>query len=253
MLGVIKIKLGEYELNNIYNEDSYLAIKKIPDKSVDLIIVDPPYELETHGGGNSDLAKQIQKQHKELYDKSLHIGINNEILEQMCRIMKKINICIFCNKKQLLQYMNFFKEKECLFDLITWHKTNSMPNYSYKYMTDTEYCLIFRKGKEMNKQTENYEDRKTWYIEPININDKNLFSHPTIKPLALVKRILGNHSYENDIIADFFLGSGTTCVAAKELKRNYIGFEIDKEYCEIAKKRLNNETANGQFMLDLFS
>ena len=87
---------------------------------------------------------------------------------------------------------------------------------------------------------------KTWWIEPININDKNLYNHPTIKPLELVKRLVNNHSETNDIIADFFLGSGTTCVAAKELNRQYIGFEIDKQYYDIAVKRLNGINANGQ-------
>jgi len=238
--------LGEYKLNEIYNEDCYEAIKKIPDKSVDLIIIDPPYELETHGGGKSPLAKQIQKQHRELYEKDLHIGIDNILLEQMCLKMKLLNFCIFCNKKQLIQYLNFFNKKGCLFDIITWHKTNAIPNYSFKYMSDTEYCLIFRKGKSMNRKTENYIDRKTWWIEPININDKNLYNHPTIKPLELVKRLVNNHSEKNDIVADFFLGSGTTCVAAKELNRQYIGFEIDKQYYDIAKNRLNGINANGQ-------
>jgi DNA modification methylase len=231
--------LGRFKLNEIYNEDSYKAIKDIPDKSVDLIIIDPPYELDTEGGGNSKLARQIQKQHKELHDNNLHIGIENSFLEDSCRIMKKINICIFCNKKQLIQYLNFFTKKNCLFDILTWHKTNSIPNYSCKYMSDTEYCLVFRKDKPMNKDTENYDDRKTWLVEPINITDKNLFSHPTIKPFEFVKRLIRNHSKENDIIADFFLGSGTTCVAAKELGRRYIGFEIDKKYFKIAQDRLN--------------
>lgn len=238
--------VGKYKLNNIYNEDSYIAIKNIPDKSLDLVIIDPPYELETHGGGHSQLAKQIQSQHKELYENNLHIGVDNKILEQLCLKMKNINICIFCNKKQLIQYLNFFTEKGCLFDIITWHKQNAIPNYSGKYMSDTEYCLVFRKNKPMNKESENYDDRKTWWIEPINITDKNIYNHPTIKPLELVKRMIRNHSSKGDIVADFFLGSGTTCVAAKELNRRYIGFEIDPKYFKIAKDRLNGINANGQ-------
>ena len=239
--------LGEYKLNEIYNEDCYEAIKKIPNNSIDLIIIDPPYELETHGGGKSQLAHQIQKQHKELYEKNLHIGINADFLREIRRVMKNINVCIFCNKKQIYQYLNYFQD--CMFDLISWHKINAIPNYSFKYMSDTEYCLIFRKEKPMNKETENYEDRKTWWIEPININDKNLFNHPTIKPLELVKKLVRSHSERNDIVVDFFLGSGTTCVAAKELGRKYIGFEIDKEYYEIAKNRLNGITADGQMSI----
>ena len=235
-------KLGIYELNKIYNEDCYQAIKSIPDKSIDLIVIDPPYELETHGGGNSNLAKQIQAQHKELYDNNLHIGIKTELLECLCNKMKKINICIFCNKKQIYQYLEFFNKKNCLFDLISWHKINAIPNYSCKYMIDTEYCLIFRKGKEMNKESENYDLRKTWYLEPINVKDKDLYGHPTIKPLELVKKLILNHSYKNEIVLDCFMGSGTTAVACKELNRNFIGFELDKKYYEIACNRLKGLT-----------
>lgn len=242
----------EEMINNIINCDCYEMIKNIPDNSIDLVVIDPPYELEAHGGSKSQLAKQIQKQHKELYDNNLCIGINNKLLEELCRVMKKINICIFCNKKQLLQYMNFFDKKGCLFDLITWHKNNSIPNYSFKYMSDTEYCLIFRKNKEMNKETENYEMRKTWWIEPINIKDKQLYFHPTIKPLELVKRLVLNHSLKNEIILDCFCGSGTTCVACKETGRKFIGMEINEKYYKIAKNRINGINANGQigFMFD---
>lgn len=240
------MKLGNYELNKIYNEDCYEAIKKIPDKSIDLIVMDPPYEIETHGGGHSPLAKQIQKQHQELYENNLHIGVNNELLELLCQKMKKINICIFCNKKQIYQYLKFFEDKNCLFDLISWHKTNAIPNYSFKYMTDTEYCLVFRKGKEMNRESENYEARKTWYMEPINVSDKLLYKHPTIKPLELVKKMIINHSVEGEVVLDPFMGSGTTAVAAKELGRNFVGFEISKEFYNIACDRINGITADGQ-------
>ena len=229
----------KYQPNNIYNVDCYEAIKEIPDKSIDLIIIDPPYELETHGGGSSNLAKQIQTQHKELYENNLHVGINNELLEFLIKKMKKINICIFCNKKQIYQYLDFFTKRKCLFDLLSWHKTNDIPNYSCKYMSDTEYCLIFRKGKDMNKESENYDLRKTWYLDSINVKDKNSFGHPTIKPLELVKKLVLNHSYENEIILDCFLGSGTTAVAAKELGRKYIGFELNKKYFDVAQDRLN--------------
>lgn len=69
------------------------------------------------------------------------------------------------------------------------------------------------------------------------------------KALELVKRHLLHTTQENDIVADFFLGSGTSCVAAKELDRKYIGFEIDKEYFNIAKNRLNGITAGGQISI----
>ena len=91
--------------------------------------------------------------------------------------------------------------------------------------------------------------KSKWYTSPINKPDKDLYNHPTIKPLELVKRHLLHATSEGEIVADFFLGSGTTCVAAKEIDRQYIGFEIDKEYYKIAKDRLNGITANGQMSI----
>ena len=112
------------------------------------------------------------------------------------------------------------------------------------WLPDVEYCLYFR-GKG-NKLNDGYNLKSKWYQSSINKKDKDLFNHPTIKPIDLVKRHIEHTTQPNDIVADFFLGSGTTCVAAKELGRQYIGFEIDREYYDIAKKRLNGITAKGQ-------
>ena len=67
-----------------------------------------------------------------------------------------------------------------------------------------------------------------------------------VESIELVKKLVRNHSYKEDIVLDCFCGSGTTCVACKETGRRYIGMEIDKEYHKIAVDRLNGITANGQ-------
>lgn len=74
-----------------------------------------------------------------------------------------------------------------------------------------------------------------------NMKDKDVREHPTQKPVSLMQWILTNYSKENDIILDPFLGSGTTAVACRNLKRNYIGIEISPEYCAIAEKRLKQQ------------
>ena len=71
-------------------------------------------------------------------------------------------------------------------------------------------------------------------------NSVNEF-HPTQKPLDVISKMILNSSDEGDIVFDPFLGSGTTAVAAKQLKRNFIGVEISPEYCEIARQRLRQE------------
>ena len=123
--------------------------------------------------------------------------------------------------------------------------TNEVPTYNNKYLSDTEYCLYFRKGGYCNP--ENYRDASTLFIEPINITNKKQHLHPTIKPIELVKRIIKNSSKQDQIILDPFMGSGTTANACIHLERQFIGYEIDEKYHAIACERV--ERAKGNFGL----
>ena len=240
----------ENMINTITLGDSYELIKEIPDKSIDLVIIDPPYLIqETNGGTRTRLAKSIRKMNQEIKNKKLTEGINTEILHDLVRVMKKINIYIWCNHKQIPEYLDYFaKELNCKFDILIWNKTNATPLYNNKYLTDKEYCLYFRKNGYCNPNT--YEEAKTVYYMPININDKTKYKHPTIKPIKIIKTLIKNSSKEGEIVLDCFSGSGTTCVTAKELNRNFIGIEIDPEYHKISLDRLNGILANGQLSFD---
>ena len=233
-------------LNNITLGDSYKIIKQIPDNSIDLIIIDPPYLIEnTNGGTRSRLAKSIRGMNTEIEEEKLTSGIDSNIFKDLIRIQKNINIYIWCNGKQIPDYLDFFvKQNHCKFDILIWNKTNATPLYSNKYMNDKEYCLYFRKSGYCNPKS--YNDAKTVWYMPINISDKKKYKHPTIKPLRIIKTLIKNSSNEGDIVLDCFSGSGTTCVAAKELGRKYIGIEIDPEYHKISIDRLNGILANGQ-------
>ena len=117
------------------------------------------------------------------------------------------------------------------------------------YANDTEYCIFAReKGVELYG---NYETKRKYYITSLNVNDKDKFEHPTIKPMHIIKNLIINSSNENDIVLDCFAGSGTTLVASKDLGRHYLGFEIDKKWYDIAKNRLNKVDANGQMNMFL--
>lgn len=229
--------MNKYKPNNIYNVDSYEAIKEIPDKSVDLIVTDPPYEIETIGG-NTNIGKSLKVgMCKELEDLNIIKGINIEILDEFMRIMKKPNIYIWCNKKQVIDYLDYFVTKHnCSFEIMVWCKTNPTPLCGGNYLIDKEFCLYFRKGVKLNTT---FKTAFTYWIEDKNVKDKQLYEHPTIKPLHIIKTLIENSSNENDIVLDPFLGSGTTAVACKETGRRYIGFEIDEEYYKIAVNRSN--------------
>lgn len=131
---------------------------------------------------------------------------------------------------------------------LVWCKTNPTPATNGNWLPDIEYCLVF-KGNNAPRYNDGYELKSKWYISPINKRDKELYKHPTIKPLDLVKRHIQHSTNEGDVVLDCFMGSGTTGVACKELNRDFIGIELDKEYYDIAVKRINGITADGQLSI----
>lgn len=230
-------------LNTITLGDSYKLIKDIPDKSIDLIYTDIPYLFADGGSSNSPLSQRIKKL-KQQDLAGITKGIDYKILMDFIRVLKKVNCFIWCSKEQILEILNFFVRYGCMYEILTWNKTNPTPMTNNTFLPDIEYCLYFREaGVKLN---EGYELKSKWYESPINKKDKDKYKHPTIKPLELVKRHLLHTTQENDIVLDCFSGSGTTCVAAKELERQFIGIEIDPEYYKISLDRLNGVLANGQ-------
>ena len=227
-------------VNKIYLEDCLQGLKKIPDNSIDLVIIDPPYDIYIKGGkkGNGKLCNDLARLENELIDNNLVNGYDLSILNELIRVMKDINIYIWCNGRQIPMYMKYFIDKlHCKLEIIIWGKTNPMPLYNNKYLGDKEYCLYFRKRGYCNPNT--YEDAKTIYLSTLNIKDKKLYGHPTIKPLPLIRKLIRNSSKENDVVLDCFIGSGTTAVASILENRKYIGFEISKKYYDIALKRIS--------------
>lgn len=133
-------------------------------------------------------------------------------------------------------------------EILIWNKTNPVPTINNSYLNDKEYCLMFRnKGTVLNGTV---ESKRTVWTTKCNVEDKKKYNHPTIKPLSIIKNLIINSSNKGDIVLDCFSGSGTTCVAAKELDRQFIGIEIDPEYHRISLDRLNGVLANGQISFD---
>lgn len=232
-----KNKLTTIYNGNCSNVMNYLIEQKT---KVDLILTDPPYLIEnTKSGGTNDLGKSMEGYNNELDNGVLTSGIDNEILEKFLKLQDKVNIYIWCNHKQIPQYLDFFvKEHNCKFDIIIWNKTNAMPTFHNKYLTDKEYCLYFRKGGYCNPK--DYDRAKTVYYQPINIEDKQNYGHPTIKPINIFQNLVENSSREGDLILDSYSGSFTTSVVCEQSNRRSIGIELEKKYCDIGVERLNN-------------
>ena len=224
--------------NEIILGDAYKLIKDVPDKSIDLIVTDPPYLIEGWHTGTGMLKEHNMSYTKELMEQeeTLLKGIDKSILDEFVRVMKKINCYIWCSKEQILPIGNYFAGKGCSFNILVWCKTNVMPLAHNTFLPNLEYCLVLREaGTKLNNDI---KWKSKWYCSQTNVNDKKAFNHPTIKPLELVKRHLMHSTVEGSVVLDPFIGSGTTAVACKELGRQYIGFEIDENYWKIAKARV---------------
>ena len=244
------VKKEVIHINNnikLYLGNSNELIKDIPDNSVNLIVIDPPYLLNMSGGkkGTSDIAKTLLSLEKELTEVNLVNGYDMTILDDLVRVMNKINIYIWCNIAQIKSYLDYFIGKlDCSFEILIWNKTNAMPLFNNKYLSDKEYCLYFRKRGYCNPPT--YQKGKTVFGLPTTQKEKKKYHHPTIKPLSIIERFIENSSRENETILDCFMGSGTTGEVVVNIggNRKFIGMEINEEYYNTAKERIEEAIRN---------
>lgn len=216
------------QLNTVYNEDCLETMKRMADKSVDLVLTDIPYEecdVDNNGiwDKNTNM-KDMVKADKKTFDLDI-------FLKEIDRICKG-SFYIFCGIEQVSQIRKYFNVKGTTTRLIIWEKTNPMPiNGQYVFLSGIETCVWARKSGA----TFNASCRNTVFRYPLGIDTT---SHPTTKPLKLFEEFIKISTNENDIVYDPCCGSGTTAIACKSLGRNFIGSEIDKDYYDIIQKRL---------------
>ncbi len=211
--------------------DCMEGIKLLDDNSIDLVVIDPPYKLNLNKVKNTTTFNNYANELLDLKD-----GFDLKVLDLLIQKMKKINIYIYCSKRQVKELLDYFMSKGCNYELLTWHKMNPSPLTNNNYLPDTEYIVFAReRGVKLNG---NYHTKRKYYISGTNQVDKKKYKHPTIKPLPLIENHIENSSNTNDVILDCFAGSGTTLVGAINKGRRFIGFEINKEYYEIAEKRI---------------
>lgn len=228
----------------VKNQDCFEFLKDISNSSVDLILIDPPYNISR----DTNFAKS-QKSNRDVdrFRMSMDFGewdkeeINLDLLLKECyRVLKKSGtiICFYdiwkiTNLKNSLE-VNKFKQIR----LIQWLKTNPVPiNSKINYLTNViEFAIV---GVKVNKPTFNSEYDNGIYSFPIYHN-KDRF-HPTQKPIKLIEALILKHTNENDLVLDCFSGSGTTALACKNTDRNFIGCELDKEYYEKSVERIFNK------------
>lgn len=224
----------------LLNGDCFELMRKIPDSSVDLILTDPPYNLADYSTGNINFTWRST--------------INNDLAEWDKKILKPAmlfpdfkrilrphgNIFIFCSYNLLGEYHKVFDPEFDTFQFMVWHKTNPTPSVRRSSFLNSCELIIccWNKGHTWNFSKQN--EMHNFIESPICMGRERVKSpkHPTQKPVKILEHIIKIASNEGDTVFDMFSGVGSTGVAAINLKRNFIGIEINKEYFEAGKKRL---------------
>lgn len=223
---MIDLKLG----------DCLELIKEIPHRSIDLVVTDPPYKLENQGGGFYAKNSSTKRTYLDNLKKINCCDFNpHNFLNLLKPKMKKFYGYFFCNKTLIENYIKFARENNYNFDILVMAKSNPIPSFNNHHLSDLEYIIMIREKGTYFSKHKDIDDFRKFYITSCK---KGL--HPAEKPVDLLKRFIKVSSEENNTILDPFMGSGTTGIACKELKRNFIGFEIDEHYFNIAKERIND-------------
>lgn len=225
------------------NEDCFLAMKEIEDHSIDVILTDPPYNIAQYSTGNIPLPGRSAV-NNDLGTWDL-VEINPlDFVSEFKRIIKPDgNIFIFTSYNLIGKWHEAFDSEFDTFQYFIWHKTNPMPKiYKNGFLNSCEMVVcLWNKGHKWNFSTQNA--MHNYYEGPICMGNERLKDpkHPSQKPIKLLKHFIEISSNEGDVILDPFMGVGSTGVAALQLKRNFIGYEIDPAFFNAAYKRISKE------------
>lgn len=210
---------------------------------VDAVVMDPPYELSSSGPGKSHFGMSLSKFDGNDYKKIVD-GFDEEfIFSQLKVLCAPYNVFCFCSNKQISRIMARHEAWGLSTTLCVWHKVNAAPFANGVWRGDIEYVVHAKeKGATFNGGA---NEKKKVKEHPI-VQDS---SHPTVKPLPLVKSYVGICSNAGSSILDPFMGSGTTGVAAVQMGRKFIGIEREPKYFDIACKRIEDAQRQGDMFL----
>lgn len=217
-------------LNKITLGDSLEVIKRLPNKSIDMVLTDIPYgEVNRKSNGLRDLDRGVAD--------TVDFDIK-ELIEELTRVTKG-SIYIFCGTEQVSDIRKFLVAEGLSTRLIIWEKTNPSPMNGDKIWLSGIECCVYGKfsGATFNEHCKN-----TVLRYPVCSGKKRI--HKTQKPLQMFEYLIKVSSNEGDLILDPFSGSATTAVACKRLNRNFICIEKGEQYfinSLIRLKEANNE------------
>jgi site-specific DNA-methyltransferase (adenine-specific) len=247
----------------LYNMDCLEILSRIPENSIDMIFADPPYML-SNDGFTCQNGKMVTV-NKGKWDKSKgfegDILFHNEWISACRRVLRPEGTIWISGTYHSIYQCGYLLQKNNFHILndIAWFKPNASPNLSCRFFTASHETLIWARKDKKARHTFNYDEMKNGYFPEDKIKkentqmrsvwsiptpknaEKELGKHPTQKPLDLLLRIVNASTVPGNIILDPFNGGGTTGIAAlKAGGRYYIGIEIERQYCELTRKKIEN-------------
>jgi len=214
-------------INQVLCGDALELLKKIPDNSIDLVLTDPPYGIDYQS------SKRVASKKFEKIENDSN-GMRLDIYADLCRVLKQDSVCaVWCSWKN---YHEDFVELKKYFDIknvIVWHKPGGgIGDLEHSLSTDYELCIIAHKGK---RKINGKRIGSVWTFSKVN---PIAMKHPTQKPSNIICQLISCFSTSGTIL-DPFMGSWTTAKACQELGRNFIGCDLEEDYCRIGERRLN--------------
>jgi len=223
-------------LNKIHHGDCLELMKDIPDNSVDLILTDPPYGIDFHS--NHRKKSHLKSVGGILNDNKDNIGFLHEVIKESFRVLKDDSHFYWFTRWDKVQEQQpilerYFKVK----NNIVWMKNNwSMGDLKGAYAGQYENILFCQKGRKALNEVEGKKRHSDILMFDRVSSSKLKHSHE--KPIKLIEFLVNKSSIENQIVLDPFMGSGTTAIACINASRFFIGIEQEKEYVDIANKRI---------------
>ena len=245
-------------INEIYNIDCLEGMKQLSNNTIDLVITDPPFAIEfkSKRSNYNRTQSRVLEGYQEIPKEKYH-EFTPQWMKEVYRVIKESgSMYVFSGWNNLKDILNALDEVGFItVNHIIWKYQFGVVTKK-KFVTSHYHCLYvckneqkrkffpyarFSKGDKKNTGGSlHYEDKEdVWYIKREYWNGDQ--KTPTKLPAELIKKILLYSSEEGDVVLDPFLGSGQVVVVSKMLKRQYIGFEIVKEYYEFAKERLDKD------------
>ena len=227
--------------------DCIELLKRIDDETADLVLTDPPYNI---GEFMQARAAGIHRMRDNFF---VTAGWDNDSVDgwrtlmdaffkESARVLKKGgSLVVFMAVIKVGEIIEIAQRNGFYYKTTgTWHKTNPMPrNMNLHYINSTESWVYFVRGKKtgvFNNEGKALHDFIETSVTPKS--ERAFGKHPTQKPVALMEHFVKTLTNPGDLVIDPFMGSGTTGVACNALERNFVGFEINEEYYEISKKRM---------------